>query len=276
MILLTLNTHSLAEENYREKLCNFVKAVSEIKPDIIALQEVNQSIEKAEIKAPPRFTPADDKTIVKSDNHALNIVTMLSEIGIDYYWSYKNIKTGYDIFDEGIALLSKSRITESVCYTVSEEDNYNDWRTRKILGIRTSDFPRDMFFSVHYGWWEDKDSFADQWLKTIENIRRYKSVWLLGDFNNPAEISGEGYSLVSASGFYDGFLYARTRDSGITVDRIIDGWQDRIKNSADGMRIDQIWSNKPQKIKNHRVIFDGKNYPIVSDHFGVILETENV
>ena len=49
MKLLTLNTHSLVEENYSEKLSIFVKAVAEIKPDIIALQEVNQPKDEAEI-----------------------------------------------------------------------------------------------------------------------------------------------------------------------------------------------------------------------------------
>ena len=276
MVLLTLNTHSHAEENYREKLCTFVKAIADIKPDIIALQEVNQSAGKTEVKNPPRFTPPDDKTVVKSDNHALCVINMLAEIGIEYYWSYKNIKKGYDIYDEGIAVLSKSRITEAVCFTVSREDNYNDWRTRKILGVRTKDYPDEIFFSVHYGWWKDKDSFAYQWLKTIENIRKYKSLWLMGDFNNPAEISGEGYSLVSASGFYDSYVNAKVKDSGVTVDRIIDGWQDRIKNTTGGMRIDQIWSSKPQKIKSHRVIFGGENYPVISDHYGIILKAENV
>ena len=45
MKILTLNTHSHLEPDYEKKLSEFVKAVCEIKPDIIALQEVNQSIE---------------------------------------------------------------------------------------------------------------------------------------------------------------------------------------------------------------------------------------
>ena len=193
-------------------------------------------------------------------------------MGVDYYWSYKNIKNGYGIFDEGIAVLSKSRITKAVCLTVSREDNYNDWRTRKLLGVKVKDYPDDIFFSVHYGWWNDSDSFADQWLKTINGIRGYKNIWLMGDFNNPAEIKGEGYSLVSASGFYDSFLRAQSRDNGITVNGIIDGWRDRIKSDANGMRIDQIWSYRKAEILSHRIVFDGNNYPVISDHYGIITE----
>lgn len=272
MKLMTLNTHSLIEENYSEKLNIFVKTVSEIKPDIIALQEVNQSKDKNKVTNLKNFFAPDKKTTVREDNYALSVVNRLAEFGANYYWSYKNIKSGYGIYDEGLALLSLSPIIATDCFTVSKNDNYENFKTRKILGIKTKDNPDDIFFSVHYGWWDDDDSFFNQWLNTLEKIRKYKSVWLMGDFNNPAEIEKEGYNLIEKSGFYDSFLKAEVKDNGITVDRIIDGWRDRIKNSTDGMRIDQIWSSKPIKIKSHRVIFDGKNYPVISDHYGIIIE----
>ena len=44
MKLLTLNTHSLVEAEYERKLCDLVTAVCDIRPDIIALQEVSQSL----------------------------------------------------------------------------------------------------------------------------------------------------------------------------------------------------------------------------------------
>lgn len=45
MKLLTLNTHSLLEENFEKKLEWFVEIILKEKPDIIALQEVNQSMD---------------------------------------------------------------------------------------------------------------------------------------------------------------------------------------------------------------------------------------
>ena len=42
MKLITLNTHSLIEEHYEEKLHAFAEVVRKEKPDILALQEVNQ------------------------------------------------------------------------------------------------------------------------------------------------------------------------------------------------------------------------------------------
>ena len=41
--LLTLNTHSLVERDYNKKLHAFTETVMEIMPDVIALQEVNQT-----------------------------------------------------------------------------------------------------------------------------------------------------------------------------------------------------------------------------------------
>ena len=43
MKLMTLNTHSLEEENYEAKLHAFAEGVCRAEPDIIALQEVNQT-----------------------------------------------------------------------------------------------------------------------------------------------------------------------------------------------------------------------------------------
>ena len=42
MKIMTLNTHSLAEPEYESKLAAFAGSLVQIKPDIIALQEVSQ------------------------------------------------------------------------------------------------------------------------------------------------------------------------------------------------------------------------------------------
>ena len=46
MKLITLNTHSLAEPDYENKLKLFARAVLRETPDVIALQEVNQSVDE--------------------------------------------------------------------------------------------------------------------------------------------------------------------------------------------------------------------------------------
>ena len=68
-------------------------------------------------------------------------------------------------------------------------------------------------------------------------------------------------------------MLAREKDNGITVERVIDGWKDKI-NGTDGMRIDQIWCNKRTEVALSKVVFNGVNNPVVSDHYGVIIEYE--
>lgn len=41
-----------------------------------------------------------------------------------------------------------------------------------------------------------------------------------------------------------------------------------------GMRIDYIWTSRKVPVRSSRVIFNGSYEPIVSDHYGIIVEYE--
>lgn len=276
MKLLTLNTHSLVEENYVQKLSDFVKAIADEKPHIIALQEVNQSCHKATVSQKDLlgFCPCGSKIKIRKDNHVYNIIKLLRKKNIEYYWTWLPIKKGYDKYDEGIALMSLSPISKTKVINISDVDDYNNWKTRKILGICIETSKDEWFFSVHFGWWDDKEEpFANQWKRTELHMSKYDIVWLMGDFNNPSEVRNEGYDLIKKSHWYDSYVMAEKKDEGITVQHIIDGWQDKISDT-NGMRIDQIWCNKNVNIEMSNVIFNGVNYSVVSDHYGVIIESK--
>ena len=274
MRLLTLNTHSHVEEDYREKLEAFVQAVSEEEPDVIALQEVNQTIAETPVKAAQGYIPCAQGITIRQDNHAYHAAELLKHRGIRYFWTWLPLKVGYDKYDEGIALMSRSPILETKIVRTSRIDDYSNWKTRKILGIRTEAVPDEWFFSVHYGWWDDpEEPFQGQWQRTQAEMQKYPHVWLMGDFNSPAEVRGEGYDLIRHTGWHDSYLLAKEKDHGITVGKVIDGWKDKT-TSTDGMRIDQIWCSEKRKIISSEVIFNGKNRSIVSDHYGVIVNYE--
>ncbi len=275
MKLLTLNTHSLVEEHYPEKLHAFVQAVSEVLPDVIALQEVNQTIAEMPITAlHGGYVPCADDITIRRDNHVCNAAELLHSQGLEYHWTWMPLKKGYDKYDEGIALMSRSPILETNILQISGIDDYNNWKTRKILGIRTEASPDEWFFSVHYGWWNDpEEPFQGQWQRTQAALERERHVWLMGDFNSPAEVRGEGYDMIRNAGWHDSYLLAKEKDDGITVGHVIDGWKDKT-NSTDGMRIDQIWCSEMTEILSSEVIFNGKNRSIVSDHYGVIVNYE--
>ena len=56
---------------------------------------------------------------------------------------------------------------------------------------------------------------------------------------------------------------------------IIDGWRDKLPDqNVSGMRLDYIWCSQEKEIRSSRILFDGENEPVVSDHFGVLIETK--
>lgn len=281
MKLVTLNTHSLIEEHYPEKLNQFVNFICRETPDLIALQEVNQSIDAPVWKqALPGFSPAPRCRIpVREDNHALQTALRLQEARLHYYWTWLPIKVGYDRYDEGLAIFSKTPLTQIDAFYISSFQDYQYWKTRQILGVKTAD-SSDWFYTVHMGWWNDtEDSFSAQWKRfetQLETEKHSHNFWLLGDFNSPAEVRNEGYDLIKQSDYFDTYLLAQKKDSGITVEGVIDGWRDRLENSSTlkGMRIDHIWCKHPVPIHSSSVIFNGQNEPIISDHFGIMIKTD--
>lgn len=249
MKLMTINTHSIIEPGYKKKLEIFIDAVKTIQPDIIAMQEVNQ------VKLGSGF------------NHAMEVVSKLEKLGVSYYYKWLPIKLGYGMFDEGLAILSKWPIEYSKSFLISDVNDYYNWKTRKVLGIKTKG---QWFYSVHMGWWKDEEEpFLNQWNKLLGKLDMTEKIWLMGDFNSEADVLNEGYEKVVDSGFYDSFSLAQSKDCGVTVAKKIDGWKTADKT---GMRIDYIFSNFKANIKSSKVIFNGDYYDVVSDHFGVLIE----
>lgn len=268
MKLLTINTHSLIEENYKKKLLIFADAIEELKPDVIAMQEVNQSIEERPVKPANNFTVLGDIPL-KTDNHALNILSELGKRGVEYNLLWVGMKKSYDAYDEGIAIMSKQNIDACDEFTVSTTDDYNNWRRRKIIGLKTKN---QWFYSVHLGWWGDvEEPFLMHWERLSEKIKSKENVWLMGDFNSEANVKDEGYSTVLKFGWRDSYTEADKKDDGYTVSGKIDGWEN---SDTNGKRIDYIFTNTDRQIKSSSVIFDGKNYGIISDHFGIMIETK--
>lgn len=280
MKIMTLNTHSLVEKDYAAKLRQFAAGVLAEGPDVIALQEVNQSIASplAEAELLTGYVPVQEAVPVRADNHVAHVARLLREAGVDCSWTYLPIKVGYGRYDEGLALISLNRpICRVESFLISRADDYANWKTRKVLGMQVAGCP-DWFYTVHMGWWEDEqEPFLAQWkvLNAFVTTKpRHAPVWLLGDFNSPAEVRGEGYDKIAATGWYDSFTLARTRDSGVTVPGVIDGWQNKLTHKEiTGMRIDHIWCSMPEGIVSSRVVFNGAEQPVVSDHFGVMIQT---
>lgn len=281
MKILTLNTHSLQEENYPAKLDWFVEGILKEKPDIIALQEVNQTA-NAELMAVEMLEgqyPIPGCMKIRQDNHAAQVAYRLRQAGVECYWAWLPIKLGYDKYDEGVAVLSLGRKIRCVDqFPISKVNDYNNWRTRAALGVQVEGL-EDWFYCLHMGWWDDTaEGFLDQWKKLnccIAGKRMCGTVWLLGDFNAPDAVPGQSYEHITAGGWIDTYRAAQRKDSGITVPGVIDGWRETPSGKkTDGMRLDYIWCSRKTEILSSRVMFNGREERVVSDHFGVLVEVK--
>ena len=200
MKLITLNTHSHLEENYDEKCQIFVNAILELKPDVIALQEVNQS-QNADICLSDMCISPKESVVLKKDNHALKTVSLLKEFGLTYYFSYLGFKNGYKKYDEGLAVLSLRPIEEVQAILLSKNSDYFDWKTRMALNVKINGIN---FCSTHMGWWNDSEEpFEKQFKKLNKALEEYKSVFLMGDFKSPDSIKNEGYDMICSLGWND-------------------------------------------------------------------------
>ena len=279
MKILTINTHSLQEANGAQKLDWFVEGILREKPDVIAMQEVSQTMWADPIH-PSMLAgqyPVPGAVTVRADNYAAEVAFLLRRAGLEVSWTWLPVKIGYGRYDEGVAIISLGRAIRAIdTIPVSKVNDYQNWRTRKVLGVRLEGL-EDWFYTVHMGWWDDaEEPFLHQW-KVLNSCLASKRicgpVWLMGDFNAPDCANGESYDTIRKSGWQDTYLLAEHRDRGITVPGIIDGWENRVKDPA-GMRLDYIWCSESRQVASSRVIFNGENQNIISDHFGVLIETK--
>ena len=279
MKILTLNTNSLHEENYLQKLDWFVEGILREKPDIIALQEVNQTATAPDME-PEQLEgqyPVPGCVRVRRDNHAAQIACRLRQAGVDCSWAWLPVKRGSDSYDEGIAVLSLGRRIRCIDqFPISHVNDFFNRRTRAVLGVQVEGL-EDWFYCVHMDWWDNgTERFLDQWKVLngcIASKRMCGNVWLMGDFNAPDQVSGQSYEHILACGWVDTHKIAGLRDSGITVPGN-PGDAKRIRTAEKGLRLDYIWCNHKPEVLRSRVVFDGKKEPVVSDHFGILIETK--
>ena len=257
MKLLTLNTHAWLEDNQAEKIDVIAETIVEKGYDVIALQEVNQ------LMSSPAISQA-----LKQDNYGvvlLNKINLLVRQKYSLFWSNSHI--GYDKYDEGIAFLTKLPVYEVDAFYCSEHQRADSILSRKILGL-TVEYQGQLVdcYSCHINLpnCEGEDQL-DNIRTIVERNQSQNLKILMGDFNTDAISDQQAYQQIKSLGLFDTFEMAEQKDSGITVEKAIDGW----KGHSQEKRLDYIFLNQAKRVLSSQVIFNGKNKPIVSDHFGV-------
>lgn len=275
LTLLTLNTHSLMMPDNAFCLRTLADAFVQEQVDVLALQEVNQEgnaptlpMEKLEALG---YRDSGSARPVKAGSFAVLLAEELAQRGVQVQWTWAFAHVGYDRYDEGLALFSRGKITEAGTLSISAPAG----RCARVTPfIRTECAGKSVLcYAAHMGWWQDaEDPFVQQWEKLSMDAKTRsagEAVYLLGDFNSPAHVRGEGYDRMMQDGWQDCHVRAAKKDDGMTVGGKIDGWRE-CKDEA--RRIDLALTRGTVGTCRSRVIFNGAFYPVVSDHYGVLTE----
>ncbi len=254
MRLLTLNTHSLVEDDYEKKVELFCRGVGKMKPHVIAMQEVNQRIGACALEEGKKYP-------LRYDNHILRVREMLKKQGHDYNYVWRGMKESYGMYEEGLGLLFRKEVREIDFVPITPLRN--DWKMRYALGARVGEL---WFYSVHTGRWDDYDAPFWGQIEKLREAVRGKNAVIMGDFNCPDK--SHGYKILKATGWQDIWGTAPIRCGCATAKANIDGWDEGEKM----MRIDYIFANFPVEVKESRVVFTKHDFGVVSDHRGVYAE----
>lgn len=262
MKILTLNVHAWIEENQLEKIDILARTIAEKQYDVIALQEVNQIMSE-------KIVYAD----IKEDNYGWVLLNKIAEYtDTEYYYHWSNSHIGYGKYDEGIGILTKHKLVNTDDFYCTYSQSVRSISSRKIISAEINYNGENIeFYSCHMNLPNCETEKMSDNLKTILNRNPKKILKILmGDFNTDAINNKIDYDIILSEGLYDTYNMAEKKDDGITVNKNIDGWKD----SKNEMRIDYVFANKEIKVKESKVIFNGENYPVVSDHYGIEVEID--
>lgn len=263
--ILTLNLHCYQEDNQLEKFQTIARAIFEQDIDYVALQEVAQHKDAKIIKT-KHGVP------IKEGNAALLIVQELETLGVtfDFAWDWSHY--GWQVWEEGVAILSKHPMKNVATKYVSKSEDSDYWLSRKILRAELK--ANHTFFtltSVHLGFWADQEEpFENQFENLLRFINSEHPTLIAGDFNIEAGTTGYEF-LMRNSNFRD--LDLECNPDGMfapTIGGVIDGWPHLDGNEK---RIDYLFTNTSKfHCKKVNRIFTEDFYGEVSDHFGLMAE----
>ena len=168
-----------------------------------------------------------------------------------------------------MAILSRKPIAPREVL-VSEVNDPRDYHTRKVLLAETEVEGQLMTIaSCHLSWWDK--GFQGEWSKLEEELLKVKTpLVLMGDFNNPVDYEGYQHILKSPLKLQDSHKVAQKISGRATVEGEIAGWD----GNQDALKIDYIFTSRGIQIESSAVVFDGKETPVVSDHFGLEVEAK--
>lgn len=274
--ILTLNLHSWQENDQDRKLSAIADAVIKEEADFIAFQESAQN----------RNSPyADQYKFIRTDNTSKIISDRIREKSgkkYPYIWDWAHY--GFDVYEEGIALLSLHECTGHESRYISESVSREDIFSRKVFGAQyLVNGIKINIFTVHVSWKSSPlDGRSMTELKNLnEFVHHFENrfgggfSFVCGDFNvNPVSgpLMSEGYFFMTENAKYSD-TYLEIHREANTHSHSEDHSSMIHAAPMDG-RIDYIFRSEknPFRTEKAEFIFTRKKYGLVSDHYGYIAE----
>lgn len=259
--VLILNLHCYQEDEQQAKFTQIAHAIDELEADIVCLQEV-----------------AEYWNDGHGDWHSNSARIINDQLKHPYHMQTDWAHIGFDIYKEGVAILSRYPLSNHESRYVSESHEIYNIHSRKVVfaKVHVPYMGAVNVFSAHLSWIED--GFKNQFQRLHDwaeqrNTEDVKATLLCGDFNITA--GTEGYQFVVESNHYDD-QYLQANHHGVfeRIFRVNDAhWHDLL---TDDYRIDYIFMDKKSQLKvtSAQVVFTEEDYGRVSDHCGFFMTFE--
>lgn len=275
LTILTLNMHTYQETDQDAKLDLIVQAIARLDIDLIALQENAQNRYAAVVTNIGGVS-------IKDDNMTLILQQRLQEnYGLDFYFTWAWAHYGWTEWEEGLAVLSRTPLTDTTNFYISTSKSVSDIASRKVVCART-DIPRlgdtIEMASVHTHWMTSlADTEPRSQVSKVRDFMEYRLTasdlgLVAGDYNSQPTESDPRWSLgyltmVSNSLYLDTFLEYQPAANNMPENSIYD----TVKGDYPG-RIDYIFmrTNSLYQVLSSQIVFKAGLLGQVSDHFGVL------
>ena len=246
MKIMSLNLHCLKEDNREIKWDKIIDFILNNDIDVCLFQEAAQE--------------KDENIIFDNIKHTNNAHYIANKL--NYNIVFHPVKIGFETLEEGLAIISKHKISDVSYATISKTNDFRTWHKRDYLKANIAGYT---FYNVHLGWDINGETGIDQINGLLEAAKNDNNcVFLCGDFNYPDDSNEIKHIKLSYHSVSD-LANINSLDNP-TFHYSLDNnahFQNRM--------IDFIFTNNKIKIKEFKIIFNSeKDY--VSDHNALYLE----
>lgn len=227
--------------------------------DIVILQEVFQSQSEDIAYENVRFY-----------NKALLIQNIMGQKGgRKYHEKIHMFKTCWDIYDEGLAVISKYPIVKSFTKTISNITDYENYKKRDMLNVVVDHFGKLISISnLHLGWTDKTENWQDQFDKAISAINestrkeRIDCSIIAGDFNISSD--SPEFKYIESLGYKDLLIKYNINFKNKATFKELSKDQTNLKNG----HIDYIITKNDLHVSEGKLVLDND---LVGDHKGILI-----